>query len=104
MGLYLCVFDEDDEVDGIDIGSYADFNALRNYVVRTFELEGAGERFPTLILHSDCDGIWSVEDCKLLQDELMIIKENLKRLPPIQFNSDWQATVAKSIGLKPSNA
>ena len=32
MGLYLCIFDEDEEVDGVEVGLYSDFNALRDYV------------------------------------------------------------------------
>jgi hypothetical protein len=41
VGVYLCVFDGDDEVDGVEIGHYSDFGELRDYVVR--ELKGGGE-------------------------------------------------------------
>ena len=34
MGLYLCIFDGEEDVNGVEIGSYADYNALRDYVVR----------------------------------------------------------------------
>jgi hypothetical protein len=37
MSLYLCVFDDDTEIDGIDVGSYSDFKDFRNCV--TVELE-----------------------------------------------------------------
>jgi len=58
MGLYLCIFDGEEDVNGVEIGSYADYNALRDYVVRELELGKAGTRFPTFVLHSDCDGEW----------------------------------------------
>lgn len=38
MGLYLCIFEDEDEIDGVEVGGYADFGALREYVTR--ELEG----------------------------------------------------------------
>ena len=37
MGLYLCVFEGDEELDGLEIGSYADFNVVREYIVRQLE-------------------------------------------------------------------
>ena len=103
MGLYLCIFDGDEDVNGVEVGSYADFGALRDHVVRELELK-AGDRFPTFILHSDCDGEWSVADCQKLQVELDEIGVALKARPAIAFSSDWQRVVAKSIGLKPQNA
>jgi hypothetical protein len=53
MGLYLAVFDGDDEVDGVEAGPYADYNALRDYIVDVLENGRAGSRFPTLVMHSD---------------------------------------------------
>jgi hypothetical protein len=104
MGLYLCVFDGDEDVDGVEVGSYADFNALRDYI--THELEGgkAGFRFPVLILHSDSDGEWTPSDCEKLRGELVEIATALKARPAIKFVSDWQEGVAKSIALVPQNA
>ena len=104
MGLYLCIFDEDDDIDGVEIGSYADFGAFRDYITHELERGQTGTRFPTLILHSDCDGEWSVADCQKLQVELNEIAIASKARPPIPFFSDWQKTVAKSIGLKPQSA
>ena len=104
MGLYLCIFENDQDVDGVEIGPYADFNALRDYVVREFERGTAGSRFPTLILHSDCDGEWAVGDCEKLRDELSQIASLMKGFPRVGFVSDWQKAVAKSIGLEPQNA
>ena len=104
MGLYLCIFEGDDEIDGVEIGSYADFNAFRDFVVSELETGDAGSRFQTIILHSDCDGEWSVAECNILKHELTEIEAALKVLPPAKFASDWQKNVAKSIGLNPKNA
>ncbi|MCK8500174.1 MULTISPECIES: Imm70 family immunity protein [Myxococcus] len=104
MGLYLCVFEDEEELEGVEVGSYADFGELRDYVTR--ELEGGmqGSRFPTLILHSDCDGEWSAAECQTLRDELTTIATELSARPVVAFNSEWQRNVAKSIGLVPKNA
>jgi hypothetical protein len=103
MGLYLCIFDDDDEVDGVEVGSYADFERFRSTVTGYLEGGKAGARFPTLILHSDCDGEWSPADCETLDKELTVIAIELKRLPPTGVQSDWQRQVAKSLGLKPTS-
>jgi hypothetical protein len=83
MSLYLCVFEGQQEMEGIEVGSYASYNSLRSYVVR--ELEGGipGSRFPTFVLHSDCDGEWSVEDCIRLRSELGFIRAAMKELPAV---------------------
>jgi hypothetical protein len=104
MGLYLCIFDEDDEIDGVEVGSYADFGALHDYVVRELDAGREGSRYPVFVLHSDCDGEWPVSDCERLQSELAEISAALKQHPPVAFSSDWQKSVAKSIGLAPQNA
>lgn len=104
MGLYLCIFDEDEDVNGVEVGSYADFNALRDYIVH--ELGGGKEesRFPVFTLHSDSDGEWSVSECEKMCVELADIVAALKARPAVKFVSDWQEVVAKSIGLVPQNA
>lgn len=104
MGLYLCIFEEDEDVDGVEVGSYADYNALRDYVVRELESGFAGSRFPTFVLHSDCDGEWTVTECQSLQGEIDQIVADLRVRPPIGFASEWQVAVAKSVGLIPKNA
>lgn len=112
MGLYLCIFDGDTELDGVEAGSYADFGSFRNAILQ--ELEGqpggvqaaadSGTRFPVLIIHSDCDGEWPAAECGKLLSELGEIESALKRRPPLPFSADWQKTVAESTGLVPSNA
>lgn len=104
MGLYLCVFEGDEELEGVEVGLYADFNALRDYVTRELEAGKLGSRFPTLIVHSDCDGEWSASECEKLRDELAVIAMELKARPAVGFTSEWQRTVAKSVGLVPRNA
>jgi Immunity protein 70 len=104
MGLYLCVFADDEEVAGVEVGPYADYNFFRSYLVKELEGGKPGAKFPTLILHSDCDGEWSVEECKKLAGELDVISEELKRRPPLGFSSEWQQAVAKSIGLVPRSS
>ena len=104
MGLYLAVFDNDEEVDGVEVGSYADFAALRDWVVRELEGGTPGASFPIFSLHSDCDGEWSIADCSKLRTELRGITDGLRGRPAVAFTSDWQRAVAKSIGLVPRNA
>lgn len=104
MGLYLCIFDEHNEIDGVEIGSYSDFNALREYVVKELEEGKAGHRFPNFVLHSDSDGVWEWEECTALHDELRGIMFEMKSRPAISFVSEWQDRVAKFVGLRPNNA
>ena len=99
MGLYLAVFADDDEVDGVEVGSYDDFSHFRNAVVEHLEQGVAGSRFPTLILHSDCDGEWTAEESATLESELLKISNAFRSLPPAAFNSAWKAEVAKSFAL-----
>jgi hypothetical protein len=104
MGLYLCIFQDEEELDGVEVGPYADFNELRNYVVSELEDGMAGSKFPTFILHSDSDGEWSLEDCISLDSEISVIISSMKGRPPVPFVSEWQLRIARSIGLEPKNA
>ena len=104
MSLYLCIFRDGEDVDGVDIGPYADFDNLRSYVANELEAGKIGSRFPTFMLHPDSDGEWSPDDCRTLSEEIEQIISGLKERPPIPFTSGWQAAVAKSRGLLPKNA
>jgi hypothetical protein len=104
MGLYLCIFDGDDELDGVELGLYADFGDMRDYILRELEGGKPGARFSVFSRHSDCDGEWSVAECERLHGELAQIALDLKARPPHPFVSHWQAKVARSIGLVPQNA
>jgi hypothetical protein len=100
MGLYLCVMDPaGDELEGVEIGSYSDFNFFRDTVIDSVEKGAAGSICPTLINHSDSDGEWSVEDAKALRAELDSIERVLLQCPPISQNSPWKVGVMKSFGI-----
>jgi hypothetical protein len=103
MGLYLCIFDGDEEVDGVEVGPYADFGTFRDCIVRELEGGSAGSKLPTLILHSDCDGEWSPSEAGELEKELISIGNEFRRLPPIPIGSDWKKQVVKNIGLRTNN-
>ena len=102
MGLYLCVFDDDDnELDGVEVGSYADFNFFRDAVVATVENGSAGSVCPVLNTHSDNDGEWTNEEARHLLTELSQIAEVMRGYPRIEFNSEWKQEVAKTFALSP---
>ncbi|MGR9138686.1 Imm70 family immunity protein (plasmid) [Rhizobium leguminosarum] len=103
MGLYLCIFEGDDELDGVEIGSYADFGTFRTAVATHVEGGIEGSRCPTLMLHSDCDGQWSPDEAVLLQAELAGIIQKFNQLPPEPLGGDWKPEVAKTFGLHPTN-
>ncbi|AMV18362.1 Imm70 family immunity protein [Planctomyces sp. SH-PL14] len=102
MGLYLCVFDDGDELEGVEVGSYADFGFFRDSVTELLEGGKTGDKYPTLILHSDCDGEWTLAECERLKGELEDISAKFRDLPAIQYQSDWQRHVAHFLGLKPT--
>lgn len=104
MGLYLCIFNDEEEMEGVEVGSYGDYNFLRDYVVDELENGKPGSRFPMFILHSDCDGEWSAADCEKLYLEFGEIIQELKKRPIVPFISEWQKHVAKSAGIMPHNA
>jgi hypothetical protein len=103
MGLYLCAFDGDEEIDGVEIGSYADFNFFRDAVVAAVEEGKRGTKCPTLVNHHDSDGEWSPKEASLLIAELELVGDALSALPPVEFNSAWKNKVASAQGLKPNN-
>jgi len=94
MGLYLCVFDGEEELDGVEVGFYADFGTFRNAVVRHLENGKAGSRFPTLIHHSDSDGEWSPVESKKLERELLQIELEFSRLAAMPVDG-WRKDVAE---------
>ena len=84
----------------MEVGPYADFDNFRSCVVRELEGNNAGSKFPTLILHSDCDGEWSPSEASQLQKELIEIGDEFRRRSPIPIVSNWQKQIVKSFGLK----
>ena len=103
MSLYLGVFSGETELAGLEVGSYADFNALREAIAAELEGGAAGSRFPTFMLHSDCDGAWSVDACTRLQGEVGTIAAEMRNRPARPFPSEEQRKAAEARGLAPRN-
>jgi hypothetical protein len=103
MGLYLCVFEGDDEIEGVEVGSYSDFEWFRGLVAEKLEGGVVGSRFPVLMLHADSDGEWSINQCAGLRAELLEVSQEFRRLPACPFPSGWQKSVLRSLGLTPSS-
>jgi hypothetical protein len=104
MGLYLAIFDDGDELDGVEVGSYSDFDTFREAVVGNLENGvAAGSRFPTLILHADSDGLWTPAEAAKLEKELEIIRVRFQELPPIALDAGWKEQVAKTFSLQINN-
>ena len=102
MGLYLCVVDNDEEIEGVEVGSYADFDFFRSSIAEMLESGETGSLFPTLNNHSDSDGEWSTKECVSLKAELGVIENRLRLLPTVPFHAEWQRQVARLQGLSPS--
>lgn len=102
MGLYLCVFDDNNEIDGVEVGSYDDFGVFRDFVRDLLEGGTPGARFPVLMKHSDCDGAWSPEEAAALRTELATISEEFTKHPPAPARG-WQRSVMHTYGLVPKN-
>jgi len=103
MGLYLTIFDNEVELGGVEIGSYDDFFFFRNSISRFLESGQIGARFPVLMKHSDCDGVWSSEDSIDLEAELKIIEIEAIQCLPIPLNSEWQIRIFRNRGMEPRN-
>ena len=103
MSLYLCIIEHDVDVYGVDVGFYSDFGTFRNAVSKLLEDGMAGSKYPTLMLHSDCDGLWTVADCLELERELCEIEKAFSAMPAELFKSEWQRNIAKLLGLQPKN-
>jgi len=107
MGLYLCVFASpigDDEIEGVEVGSYSDFSTLRSSVSERLEAGHWGSRFPVLMLHPDSDGEWSPAEASALLAELETIENEFRTLPPAPFiEGTWQSEAAKLYGIRPSS-
>lgn len=102
MSLYLCVFDGDEELEGVEVGSYDDFGVFRRFIADVLEGGAPASRFPILMNHADCEGTWSPQEAHALQEELLIIGEEMVSRDPIPLTG-WQQELAASVGLKPRN-
>jgi hypothetical protein len=102
MGLYLCVFREDEELFGIDVGSYDDWERFRGEARardgRVFR------RYGTLRVHVSPTTHWSPRDAARLAGELDRLRKALRREPPRPFPpGSWQAELAAERGLAPAS-
>lgn len=104
MGLYLTVFDGDDELDGVEVGSYSDYDTFIQCVIENVENGKKGSVCPVLTLHHDSDGEWSSQEANDLRSELVTIQSELKLVPPVNHDVDWVAQIMDEISLKPSSA
>lgn len=101
MGLYLCVFRGEEELDGMEVGSYDDFEQFRD---AARALDGRiFRRFGTLRVNVSPTTAWSSRDAGRLSRELTALGRELQRLPPRPFTpGTWQADVARERGLEPA--
>jgi hypothetical protein len=89
MSLYLAIFDGDEEIKGWVFGHYSDFGHFRDVVAVRLSVDEC----PTLMLHSDCDGEWTPEQLPRLRDELRLIGERFRKLPPVEPQGAFEHTV-----------
>jgi len=104
MGLYLCIFDEyGNDIGGVEIGLYSYFAEFRQRVARFVDQNRFVSKMPTLLHHPDCDGSWSVAECKTLIIELNEIKELFQQEPPSKEVQSLKENVFKLYGITPQN-
>ena len=102
MGLYLCVFRGDDELAGVDVGSYEDFERFRD-AARALDRR-VFRRFGILRANVKPNTSWSRREAERLADELEVFGIELKKLPPHAFApGSWQEAVAQELGLTPAS-
>ena len=97
MGLCLHVFDRDlspddedepEEIAECDVGHYSDFGCFRHTIARHVPTDSC----PTLMMHSDCDGEWTLAEIPQLERELAKIAETFRSLPPEEPQNAFEHT------------
>ncbi len=102
MGLYLCVFRGDDELEGVEVGSYEDFERFRD-AARALDRR-VFRRFGTLRANIKPNTHWSRREVTRLAEELRALGAELRKLPPKPFQpGTWQEAVARERGLAPAS-
>jgi hypothetical protein len=100
MGLCLHVFgprsdeDEPEELAECDVGHYSDFACFRDTIARKLP----GDRFPTLMDHSDCDGEWTLAEIPALEREIRKIASKFKSLPAEHLHNAFEHTAEYRVG------
>jgi hypothetical protein len=93
MSLYLCVFRGEEELDGVDVGSYEDFERLRD-VARSIDGR-VFRRFGILRTNVSPTTAWRPRAAARLEAELRAFAQELRSRPPRPFpDGSWQARVA----------
>lgn len=100
MSLYLAVFEDSRELDGVEIGSYGDYDDFLDLVTGLIENGVPGSQCPTLVNHSDCQGEWTPAQAALLEKELEAVAAQFRSLPPADLESEWKKRVAAERGLR----
>ena len=100
MGLYLTIFREDVELEGVEIGSYSDFEHLRLNVQKYVEEGKWGSRCPVFMLHEDSDGHWTHKEAKKLEKELRKISRCFEVSPALIFENGWQKELIEAQGIE----
>ena len=102
MGLYLCVFRGDDELEGLEVGSYEDFERFRD-AARSLDRR-VFRRFGTLRANVKPNTHWSHREAARLASELVALAAELRKLPPKPFPpGSWQEEIARERGLAPAS-
>jgi len=102
MGLYLCVFRGDDELEGVEVGSYDDFERFRD-AARALDRRFF-RKYGTLRSNIKPNTCWSRREAARLARELTALGAELKKLPPRPFPSgSWQEQIASERGLAPAS-
>ncbi|MEH2931760.1 Imm70 family immunity protein [Candidatus Ventrimonas sp. KK005] len=114
MGLYLCIFDQEEEdICGVEVGLYSYFEEFRKLISKYINKGFVSKVFKrkskfslpmtTLLNHSDCDGSWSVDECAQLKLELQEIKQVFTNEPPDLSIVELKQDIFKFYGIKPEN-
>lgn len=86
MSLYLCVLDfsegYENEIKGIEIGSYDYFSCFRECICKYVENNKWGSKCPIIMNHEEGNGFFSPDDCKKVLNELLVIKRVFENIIP----------------------
>lgn len=83
MGLYLAIFKNEEEINGLEVGTYEYFGIFRDCIFELIENNtNWGSICPTIMNHSDCDGKWEPKKSIELISELKKIKEIFQKQTP----------------------
>jgi hypothetical protein len=102
MGLYLCVFRGDEELEGVEVGSYDDFERFRD-AARALDRRVL-RKYGTLRATVKPNTSWSRREAARLARELTALGAELKKLPPRPLPAgSWQEEIARERGLSPAS-